>query len=194
MMMYGTSADVMKEWKAGTDAQFAASMANEGEEDNTASDIMGLVGGVGGTVAGAYFGGPSGAMAGGQLGSQLGSKAGKAVAATGGKIPPMGRRIPRGYAEGGAIDTSSPNMVTPEMSPSGGEEVDDVPAMVSEGEFVIPERTVDWFGEKYFQNLIMKSDRDRETQTVAAPEEGPPMEQQGVDTSAPMFRSEGARV
>ena len=84
------------------------------------------------------------------------------------------------------------------MSPSGGDEVDDVPAMVSEGEFVIPERTVDWFGEKYFQNLIAKSDKDREKQTVAAPEEvgmdeRPP--EQALDMQqAPMFRSEGARV
>jgi hypothetical protein len=119
------------------------------------------------------------------------------MAAKGGKIPPMGRRVPRGYAQGGAIDTGEDNYVDPSMSPSGGEEVDDVQAMVSAGEFVIPERTVDWFGEKYFQNLIMKSDKDRETQTVAAPEEGPMPEdqpQQGFATEAPMFRSEGARV
>jgi hypothetical protein len=196
--MYNASIDPLKEWGRTTAKSYDQTLAayDAGEDDSSAGDIMGLVGGVAGTAAGAYFGGPAGAMAGGNLGSSLGSKAGKAMAASGGKI--MGRRVPRGYAGGGAIDTSLPgsgNVVTPEMSPSGGEAVDDVPAMVSEGEFVIPERTVDWFGEKYFQHLIMKSDKDRETQTVAAPEEGPaPEGQQAMDTSAPVFRSEGARV
>jgi len=200
--MYGTSADVQKEWGNATAKGYDQTLAAYKEDEgggSEAGDIMGLVGGIGGTVAGAYFGGPAGAMAGGSLGSSLGKSAGNAVAAQGGKIPPMGRRVPRRYAQGGAIDTSLPgagNLVTPEMSPSGGEEVDDVPAVVSEGEFVIPERTVDWFGEQYFQKLIMKSDKEREQQTVAAPDIVPDDDSQGpaVDTSAPQFRSEGARV
>ena len=115
----------------------------------------------------------------------------------------MGRRVPRGYASGGAIDTGMPHManggnyIPEETSPSGGQNVDDVPAMVSAGEFVLPERTVDWYGEKYFQNLIAKSDKDREKQTVAAPDEvnmDDRSHEQAIQMHAPTFRSEGARV
>jgi hypothetical protein len=212
--MYSASIAPMKEWGATTATDYedrlkgyglqtqaytaqnqAASQAKQDEGGGFMDTILPLAAGIGGSFLG---------PAGGAIGSAAGKAASKSLfSATGGKIPPMGRRVPRGYASGGAINTGVPHManggnyIPEETSPSGGEQVDDVPAMVSAGEFVIPERTVDWFGEKYFQNLIAKSDKDREQQTVAAPEEvnndeRPP--DQALQMQAPMFRSEGARV
>lgn len=51
--------------------------------------------------------------------------------------------------------------VTPEMSPSGGQAIDDVDAKVNVGEFIIPVDAVRWKGEEYFQKLIMKSRQDK---------------------------------
>jgi hypothetical protein len=220
IQMYGQSIAPMKEWGSamatdyedrlkgyGLDinkysAQNQARQAEQKRADESGGGFMDTILPLAGGIAGSFMG-PMGTAAGSAIGKAAGAAAGKGMfGATGGKIPPMGRRVPR-YAAGGAIDTGVPHManggnfIPDGVSPSGGEEVDDVPAMVSAGEFVIPERTVDWFGEKYFQNLIMKSDKDREKQTVAAPEEvdmneRPP--EQALDMQAPMFRSEGARV
>lgn len=204
--MYGTSIAPMKEWgdtmKADYDARLKGygldiqkySAENKAKaEADSGGDIFSTVLPLAAGVAGSYFGGPMGGMA--------ASKAAGAVTSGSGSLfrrgGPVGRRVPRGYAGGGAIDTGQGNFVDDSMSPSNGEQVDDVPAMVSAGEFVIPERTVDWFGEQYFQKLIMKSDKEREQQTVAAPEEMPMEErpqEQAIDMGAPMFRSEGARV
>ena len=166
-------------------------------QENDSGGFMSTIAPLAGGIAGSFFG-PMGSM----IGSSIGKMAGSAIAGakSGGKIPANGgRRIPRGYAKGGAIDTGAPmddHMITPEMSPSGGQGVDDVHAMVSEGEFVIPERTVDWYGEKFFQNLIAKADTEAQEETVAAPEEVPVDGQQAaaLDTMPPQFRSEGARV
>ena len=64
------------------------------------------------------------------------------------------------YAEGGPVPES--------MSPSGGQAIDDVPAMSPAGparlnanEFVIPEDVARWKGEEFFQNLIMQSRNKR---------------------------------
>jgi hypothetical protein len=66
------------------------------------------------------------------------------------------------YAEGGAIPFSK--------SPSHGRVTDDVPARINQtgeharlnaGEFVMPRHTVNWLGEKFFQNLIEKSKQQR---------------------------------
>ena len=61
------------------------------------------------------------------------------------------------------------------MSPSGGARTDDVPARLNEGEFVIPDDVVSWFGEKHFYGLIDKTAKEREEmkhKTGAIPEEG----------------------
>lgn len=185
---YGASFPYMQQWGSTMGQSYRDQMA-QNQSDDGSGDWGALAGTVVGTGVGAYFGGPMGASVGGSVGGKLGGAADKA--ATGGRI--RGRR----YANGGAIDTAAPmggesGLVPPEASPSGGAEVDDVHAMVSEGEFVIPKRTVDWLGDKFFQKLIMKTDSEMEQDTVAEPEAGPPMA--AMDTSAPMFRSEGARV
>lgn len=53
------------------------------------------------------------------------------------------------YAEGGAIPMQT--------SPSNGQAVDDVPAQLTAGEFVMPRDVTAWYGEKFFQNLIQKA-------------------------------------
>jgi hypothetical protein len=169
----------------------ASQQRSEQDDGGFMSTILPLAGG----IAGSFFG-PMGSA----VGSSIGKAAGSAITQkTGGKVPANGgRRIPR-YAQGGAIDTGPPtggdgNYIPPEASPSGGQNVDDVHAMVSAGEFVIPERTVDWYGEKFFQNLITKADGEAQQQTVAAPEEAPPEQQGAINMMPPQFRSEGARA
>jgi hypothetical protein len=96
-------------------------------------------------------------------------------------------------AEGGAIpdDGAPPEMGTsipPEMSPSGGAIEDDIPAelpggepaRLNAGEFVMPKRTVAWYGEKGMQAFIDKADKEMglPKQPKAEPEMGPPPDQQ----------------
>lgn len=66
-----------------------------------------------------------------------------------------------------------PGVVPPEASPSGGEETDDVHAMLNEGEFVIPKDVVKWHGEKFFQKLIEKAHAEMAGPQEAEPEEAP---------------------
>lgn len=87
---------------------------------------------------------------GGLLGAGLGimSNAGLAFE-DGGAVPVMGR---------GALPVTSPgNSVPRAASPSMGRAVDDVPANLTAGEFVMPKEAVSWYGEKYFQGLIEKA-------------------------------------
>jgi hypothetical protein len=79
-------------------------------------------------------------------------------------------KIP-GFAEGGAVDDSdlgpmvdgvpyedmTEQYVTSDRSPSGGEQVDDVPARLNVGEFVIPKDVVEYKGHEFFQSLIKKT-------------------------------------
>lgn len=75
------------------------------------------------------------------------------------------------YAGGGAIPQT--------MSPSGGAQVDDIPAQGPSGqplqmnanEFVIPQDVAQWKGQEFFQNLIAKSRKMR----VTAPAHPKPM-------------------
>ncbi len=64
-----------------------------------------------------------------------------------------------GFDDGGAV--------SPEMSPTHGAVMDDVPAAVNVGEFVVPADTVQWMGEKHFHTLTRKAREERaETQAV----------------------------
>lgn len=66
--------------------------------------------------------------------------------------------------EGGAIP--------PEASPSRGQAVDDVPARVNVGEFIVPKDVVSWKGEEFFQKLIQGS-RKAKVEAPAKPDVGP---------------------
>lgn len=65
-----------------------------------------------------------------------------------------------GFAEGGDVPDdmgSTGGAIPTSASPTSGRTVDDVPARLTAGEFVIPKDTVEWFGEKHFQTLIERS-------------------------------------
>lgn len=61
--------------------------------------------------------------------------------------------------DGGAVD---PNMVPPGASPSGGQAVDDVPARLTVGEYVIPADVVAKKGQDFFDRLIMSIRKTKE--------------------------------
>jgi hypothetical protein len=197
--MYSASEPFLQQWGDTMKHQDAMNLANEKQNaENSDGGIMSTLLPLAGGIAGSYFG---------PMGSAMGSSMGKSMSGAMGKAHGGRINVARGrrFASGGAIDTSAPmdaagsdgRMIPPEASPSGGAAVDDVPAMVSEGEFVIPKRTVDWLGDKFFQKLIAKTDMEIEKDTTAAPDEGQPaddMPQGAIDMQPPMFRSEGART
>jgi hypothetical protein len=80
-------------------------------------------------------------------------------------------------ADGGAVpDPREVGAIPDDMSPSGGQAIDDVPANLNVGEFVIPEDVVNWFGEKHMYGLIDKAGKERDEAkhtTQAIPEYGP---------------------
>ena len=69
-----------------------------------------------------------------------------------------------GAAEGGAIPMSA--------SPSGGQRTDDVNARLNAGEFVMPRDVTSWYGEKFFQQLIAKAQKEKGN-AAAKPAIGP---------------------
>lgn len=73
-------------------------------------------------------------------------------------------------AEGGTVPHSGVP-VTPDMSPSGGAAIDDVPARLNAGEFVVPNDVVKWKGEEFFQRLIEGS-RKKKQEAPAKPRMG----------------------
>lgn len=102
---------------------------------------------------------------GGLLGAGMGvmSNAGFAFE-DGGSVPgrsalPMG---PPGVTQGGNVPRAA--------SPSMGKAVDDVPARLTAGEFVIPKDAVSWYGEKHFQKLI-EGARKAKPQAPAQPQQ-----------------------
>lgn len=84
--------------------------------------------------------------------------------------------------DGGAVGG---NYVPPEASPSQGGAVDDVPARLTAGEFVIPEDVTSWKGEEFFQKLIDQSRKAKDGASAkpsygAAPQEDPTFVSQGA--------------
>jgi len=66
------------------------------------------------------------------------------------------------YAQGGLIQNFKPGgPVTPSMSPSRGQQTDDVHANVNAGEFVVPKDVVAHKGQEFFQNIIAKTRKAR---------------------------------
>lgn len=89
-------------------------------------------------------------------------------------------------------EMGEPQAVPPEASPSGGAETDDVHALLNEGEFVIPRDVTSWYGEKFFQNLIQKAYKEKQS-AQAKPEEGPVEQNQAMALQAPpTYQSAGA--
>jgi hypothetical protein len=68
-------------------------------------------------------------------------------------------------ADGGPTDGGG---VPNDASPSDGAAIDDVPARLTAGEFVVPKDVAAWKGEEYFQKLIDQS-RKAKGQASAKP-------------------------
>ena len=61
-------------------------------------------------------------------------------------------------ADGGMADNMTTGGDVPaDASPTGGGAIDDVPARLTAGEFVVPKDVASWKGEEYFQKLIDQS-------------------------------------
>lgn len=76
--------------------------------------------------------------------------------------------------DGGEVDDATMGgAVDPGMSPSGGSALDDVPAQLNVGEFVIPKDVVEWQGKKFFHKLIEQSRQADAAPKAAAPEYKP---------------------
>lgn len=73
-------------------------------------------------------------------------------AAEGGEIPPAGA-LPIEATPGGVVHAA--------QSPSHGVEVDDVPARLTAGEFVLPKDVASWYGEEKLQKFIQKAREDK---------------------------------
>jgi hypothetical protein len=69
--------------------------------------------------------------------------------AEGGTVPESAIPAPSATGQGGAVPVDA--------SPSRGAAIDDVPARLTPGEFVVPQDVVRWKGEEFMQNLIKKS-------------------------------------
>lgn len=118
-----------------------------------------------------------------QSSSGLGSLAG-AVLGAAGNAGGFGALF-AGLAEGGAVEDVTPGGNVPtHASPTRGKAVDDVPAMLTAGEFVIPKDVVSWKGEEYFQKLIDGS-RKAKPQASAKPSYAIMPEQAPTFTSRP---------
>lgn len=89
------------------------------------------------------------------------------------------------YAEGGGVLPTTGGGVSPDASPSQGAQVDDVPARLNAGEFVIPRDVAMWKGQEFFQKLIQQSRKAR-VGAPAHPTSGP------APTGQPTFVSQQA--
>jgi hypothetical protein len=65
-------------------------------------------------------------------------------------------------ARGGPIAPTTGGFVSQALSPSDGHQVDDVPARLNEGEYVIPRDVVQFKGKEFFHKLIAQSRKNRE--------------------------------
>lgn len=73
------------------------------------------------------------------------------------------------YSGGGDYGFAAGGPVSPNLSPSGGRQTDDIPAQLPSGgrarlnanEFVVPEDVATWKGHEFFQNLIDQSRKKR---------------------------------
>jgi hypothetical protein len=101
--------------------------------------------------------------------------------------------VAMGFDDGGPVPGALPVQpvasqgggVPVAASPSRGAAIDDVPARLTPGEFVVPKDIVAWKGEEFFQKMIQKSREARKEGSNARPD---------VRTAipgAPRFQSQG---
>ena len=103
---------------------------------------------------------------------------------------PMGARggtIPGGFSFADGGDATQGGHVDQSMSPSGGVNVDDVPANLNAEEFVIPRDVARWKGEEFWHKEIAKSRAARaKAAATVGPTAGPPQ----APGQQPAFTSE----
>lgn len=81
-------------------------------------------------------------------------------------------------------DVTPGGNVPASASPTGGAAIDDVPARLTPGEFVVPKDVVAWKGEEYFQKLIQGSRKAKDV-APAKPEIGRAIPERPTFTSRP---------
>lgn len=91
-----------------------------------------------------------GALAGAAIGTFIAPGVGTALGASLG-----------GAAGSGLSKFEEGGVVTPDMSPSRGAAIDDVPILANEGEVVIPDDVATWYGEKFFHDLALKARKSK---------------------------------
>lgn len=152
-VQYGGQAASDLTGQAGTINTNYQSQIDATKANNDAAKINnGASSGVGsllGTVAGLGLGG--GSTVGGAVLSKM-------FSATGGPVDNPGA------TPGGAVPVHA--------SPTGGKAVDDVPAQLTVGEYVVPRDVVEWKGQEHFQKLI-DSSRKAASEATAKPKVGP---------------------
>jgi hypothetical protein len=136
---------------------------NQLGRDQLAANSSSGWGSLAGLLGGSILGGRN--DSGGTLGGSIGSGIFSALKA----LPFL--------AEGGDVpDPNNPQQIQGTVpvtaSPTRGVAIDDVPARLSPGEFVVPKDVVSWLGEKHFQSLINKSREQKQDpqQAPARPE------------------------
>ena len=90
--------------------------------------------------------------------------------------------------DGGVLPGVSPRghsgvSVPAEASPSGGGAIDDVPARLTAGEFVLPVDVVRWKGEEHFQKLIEQSRAARQNAQARPQIREAPVAPPAIDTT-----------
>ena len=89
------------------------------------------------------------------------------------------------FEDGGSVDDATPGGAIPVgASPTGGKAVDDVPAQLTVGEFVVPKDVAAWKGEEYFQKVIEQS-RKAKGEATAKPSVGMAPQQAPTFVSRP---------
>jgi len=99
-------------------------------------------------------------------------------------------------AKGGAVDPGDATQggaVPVHASPTGGKAVDDVPAQLSVGEYIVPRDVVAWKGQQHFQKLIDASRKESAAATarptIAPAVGGPPAVISRPQGAIPMDRA-----
>jgi len=141
---------------------------------------LGMVAGVGLKAA---MAGSGGSVSNG--GITLGNSGGPtAFSATGGAVVPLQHAAVGGAIAPAGSEATPGGAIPAGASPTRGQAVDDVPARLTVGEFVMPKDVVAWKGQEHFQKLIDKS-REQAAAATAKPAVGNAPQQQPTFTSTP---------
>jgi len=98
-----------------------------------------------------------------------------------------GGAIPGGFSFASGGDATQGGYVDRNASPSGGINVDDVPANLNAEEFVVPRDVARWKGEEFFHKMI---DQSRKARMTAAQSVGPTAGPPQAPGQQPAFTSE----